>query len=275
MPAPRPKTPLTFDVLARAGYSVKSMIGQGTFGSVYIAVHAPSSSFRAVKTISKGDVTCEEIDNEIAMMRRVDHATHVARLFDVEEDERFIFICLEGCTGGHLLKRLGNHRQFTERHAAVAIADVLSALKVLHGMGMAHRDVKPQNLIYSSESAGSPLKLVDFGLAVDLRRCPGGKTTEVAGSIRFMSPSVLTSEPYGCECDLWALGVVAYLLLSGAYPFNGKTIEECTESIVFRKPSFRGEAWRCVSRDGIEFVQSLLRDPRVAGRQLTRTMLQE
>lgn len=181
---PKPKTPTSFEPVKRLGYSVGSMIGQGGFGSVYLATHEPSNTHRAVKAIAKGDVDRREIENEIDMMMRTDHAKNVAKLLDVSEDTAFYFICLEACMGGHLLKRLTRHRQFTERHAAVAIADVLSALSVLHGMGIAHRDIKPQNLIYFDERPDAPLKVIDFGLAVDLRKEPNGKVDEVSAERR-------------------------------------------------------------------------------------------
>ena len=258
---PKPKTPTSFQPVTELGYRVKSMIGQGGFGSVYIAVHEPTKSFRAVKAMFKGDTERAEIDNEVDMMRRTDHAPNVARLLEVAEDGHFIFICLEACMGGHLLKRLSEHRVFTERHAAVAIADVLSALAVLHGMGIAHRDIKPQNLIYFNERPDAPLKLIDFGMAVDLRKAPGGKVTEFAGTIRFMSPSIVKEQPYGCECDLWALGVTAYLLLSGTYPFNGATVDEVAHVILHADPSLSAPLWGNVSADGKDFVRKLLRDP--------------
>jgi calcium-dependent protein kinase len=257
----KPKTPLSFEAVRSIGYRVKSMIGQGGFGSVYIAVHEPTLGFRVVKAIFKGDVDRAEIDNEISMMRRTDHAPNVAKLLDVVEDHYFIFICLEACMGGHLLKRLGEHRQFTERHAAVAIGDVLTALKVLHGMGIAHRDIKPQNLIYFDERADAPLKLIDFGMAVDLRRAPNGKVSEFAGTIRFMSPSVVKSQPYGSECDLWALGVTAFLLLTGTYPFNGSTVEEVAAIILAGDLRMDDRSWECVSADGRDFIRSMLRNP--------------
>lgn len=259
--ARRLHSPSKFTPLEPCGYRVRSVIGQGGFGTVFLADHVPTRSFRAVKSIYKGDVRRLELENEIELQRRAGAASsaNVAKIFDVVEDPSFVFICLEACMGGHLLYRLSKHERFTERHAACAVADVLGVLDALHGLGIAHRDVKPQNLMYVDSRPDAPLKLIDFGMAVDLQRT-GGKVAQFAGTIRFMAPSVIREMPYGAEVDLWALGVTAFLLLSGEYPFNGATVDEVAHDVLHRPLAMSGRAWRTVSDDAKDFIQRLLRD---------------
>jgi len=253
--------PTKFTPLDSRGYRVRSLIGQGGFGSVFLADHGPTREFRAVKATYKGDLRRSDLENEIELHRRAGEAstTNVVQLFEVVEDPSFVFMCLEACMGGHLLYRLSKHTQFTERHAACAVADVLGVLEALHEMEIAHRDLKPQNLMYAHSRPDAPLKLIDFGMAVDLHRV-GGKVSQFAGTIRFMAPSVIREMPYGVECDLWALGVTTFLLLSGEYPFNGTTVDEVAADVLHGTLRLSGGAWDTVSDDAKDFIQRLLRD---------------
>jgi len=257
---PSVTAPKKFEALEPLGYQIQGLVGQGGFGSVFMAMHKPSGETRAVKAVCTEDCNRAEIDHEILVMRKMKAAPNIVKLFDVAEDQSFIFICMEACLGGHLLARLWEHAaQMTEHHAARAVRDVLSGLASLHEAHIAHRDVKPQNLIYATASPDSPLKLIDFGMAVDLGS-PKGTVLEFAGSIRFMSPSIVTDTPYGLECDLWAVGVTAFLLLSGSYPFNGSTVDEVADLIAAGAFDFGAPEWSYVSAEGKDFVSRLLRD---------------
>lgn len=263
-------TPTEFAVLAVEGYTINRLIGQGAYGSVFVSRHEPSDSLRAVKAVAHADVDRAEVENEIRIMRKIPREAHIVQLFEVVEDPAFTFLCMEACTGGHLLHRLWEHRaQFTEAHASRAMRDLLDALVALHSVHVIHRDIKPQNLLYVNKRPDAPLKLIDFGVAVDLGS-PTGKVRDFAGSIRFMSPSVVVEEPYGADCDLWSAGVVTFLLLCGQYPFDGASVEEVAEKIVKQEPDFSGSEWALVSAEAKDFVRKLIRDPFVERNRAAR-----
>ena len=120
---------------------------------------------------------------------------------------------------------------------------------------------QPENLLYKDKGPGAPLKLIDFGLAMQLE--PGGMASEVCGTTSYMSPEVLRGQ-YAMECDVWSLGVITYFMLSGTLPFPGKNDEE-KEARIQQQPTqlnMSGRRWEAVSGDAKDFVRSLLCPPK-------------
>jgi len=173
---------------------------------------------------------------------------------------------MQSCSGGELFDRIAA-KNITERDAAIAVQDIIAALKYIHGKRVIHRDLKPENVLYKDKEPGSPLKLIDFGLAIQL--APKQFETEVCGTTSYMAPEVLKGR-YATECDMWSLGVMVYFMLSGALPFKGRTDAEKEAKIQAGSFSFSAPAWGSVSEDGKDFVKQLLvSDPskRMTGKQ--------
>lgn len=196
--------------------------------------------------------------SELAVLQRVSHC-NVIQLIEVFQFPQRVYMVLELATGGELLDRVVSRGHFTERDATQALRMVLAGVGHLHNLGITHRDLKPENLMYYHPGADSRLLVTDFGLATF-----GGTGSEVSGPDRnnggdhtgadrtwslrttcgtpeYMAPEVLLRRPYSCAVDMWALGVIAYIVLSGSMPFEDDSRTRLYRSIVRGKYSFHGD----------------------------------
>jgi calcium-dependent protein kinase len=207
----------------------------------------------------------------------MDHA-HIAQLLQVYDEADKVYLVMEHCSGGSLLSRLWQQRGLSEREARDAVRQLVRAVRYCHGRpggAVCHRDLKPENMVYSSGDKGAPLKLVDFGLSCVAE--PGGlPAQDSVGTLDFIAPEVLARRlgcrrscwrswrrrGHGPPCDMWAVGVIAHLLLTKGLPFGGEDDAERARAIVACEVDFETPAWLGVSRPAREFVARLLRaDP--------------
>ena len=148
------------------------------------------------------------------------------------------------------------YRPINQRSTAKTVAEMLSSVSFLHSRHICHRDLKLENwVLESGKDVWSPLKLIDFGLSTHFT--PGHRLSRVVGSSYYVAPEVL-KKSYTEACDLWSLGVIVYMLLSGAPPFYGKNDEAIKASIVHGEYQFPHELFRDVSDDAMAFVSCLL-----------------
>ena len=144
----------------------------------------------------------------------VDHA-NIVNYFETYEDKRYVYLCMELCTGGELIENcLSKKISYNEKQAQEIVYQLLSALNHIHAVGLIHRDIKPENVMF--DKRGGVVKFIDFGLACQFN----SKKKEMAGTPYFIAPEVI-SHNYGQKCDIWSLGVVIYMMLTGRVPFNG------------------------------------------------------
>lgn len=195
----------------------------------------------------------EVCDSELAVLQRVSHA-NVIQLVEVFQFPHRVYMVLELATGGELLDRVVSRGHFTERDATRALRMVLAALVHLHGLGIIHRDLKPDNLLYYHPGADSRLLVTDFGLAAFGSSLTGSEVSTAGrnnggtgeswhlrttcGTPEYMAPEVLLKRPHSCAVDMWALGVISYILLSGSLPFEDDSCTRLYRSIVRGKYSF-------------------------------------
>lgn len=169
--------------------------------------------------ISSGAVSDALLTNEILVMRRIVESVspheNVIELYDVFEDARngAVHLVLELCSGGELFDRIVRQERYSEAGAAAVVRQIAAGLAALHRAQIVHRDLKPENCLFLNESPDSPLKIMDFGLSsVEEFTDP---VVGLFGSIDYVSPEALSQGNITPKTDMWSLGVILYILLSG------------------------------------------------------------
>lgn len=246
------------------------VIGKGSYGQVCIASRGEAEGHHSNKSGKRKKFACKcvmlrndpkyiaKLQEEVNVLRELRGHDNVIRLFDVFCVDNELFIITELGRGGDLFHLLTTHPKHgvTEAYAAKTVAEMLSAVSFLHSRHICHRDLKLENwVLESGKDVWSPLKLIDFGLSTHYT--PGHRLSRVVGSSYYVAPEVL-KKSYTEACDLWSLGVIVYMLLSGAPPFYGRNDEAIKASIVQGEYQFPNELFRDVTDDAMAFVSCLL-----------------
>ena len=247
-------------------YEMLDNLGEGIFGSVKLGVEKKTNQRVAIKIIKKNkakETDIELVRNEIDIMKLCYHP-NVVHLLDHFENGEYIFIVMEYIKGGSLTDYMkSNNFNFTERRAAELIYQLAKGLKYLHKYGIIHRDLKPDNIMLTEASDKGNIKIMDFGLSKILGKKE--KSTDGFGTLTFVSPEVLIRKPYNKEVDIWSLGVILYLMLSGDLPFDDPEDNEqkIAKSIVYQEVKFPPEKFGKRSKAVIELIKGCLtKDPK-------------
>jgi len=239
-------------------YTMGKEIGRGGFSIVYDGTSKATGQKVAIKVIDKKKQDGEQLvllQREIDIMKRLKHPNIVA-LFDVFDDPTHISLVLEYVSGGQLYDEIVKRGSFTEADACTVLKQVLSATEYLHENGIAHRDLKPENLLISSDGGGLQVKIADFGLSKDFSG--SGTMATCCGSPSYVAPEVLQQGQYNNGCDIWSIGVILYVLLSGFLPFFGETQEELFDKILTGSYSFANKVWDDISPTAKDLVTKML-----------------
>jgi len=218
-------------------YTLSSeILGEGANSVVVLARENCSGQDFAVKIIDKYDgYDRSRVLREIDLLHFLSDCPNVLHLHDsYEENDRF-YVVFKKMDGGPLLHHIQNKKFFTEREASLVVKDIAVALKFLHDHGISHRDLKPDNILCVNEDEIVPIVICDFNLASGISTIRGDTTPELytpVGSAEFMAPEVVDAfvrdaPAYDKRCDLWSLGVILYIMLSGRPPFQGNCDEDC------------------------------------------------
>lgn len=244
-----------------------TVLGRGTFGSVRECTHRELGMKFAVKSIDKLKMTRQDavrVKREVQILKAVDHP-NVVQMVDFFEDEDYVHIVTEICTGGELFDLIVDSATgngcLSEDQAILIVKTLLESVEYLHSKDIVHRDIKPENLLFSSsDEEVTSVKLIDFGLAFK-HGINDRNMTEKVGTPHYISPEVLAGS-YDRSCDIWAIGIVCYILLCGYFPFDGDTTDEILDSVYVGRFTFASPEWDYVSDEAKDFICSLLtRDP--------------
>lgn len=202
------------------------------------------------------------MEQELEVLQNTDHP-HIVRVMELLEDEIKFYIVSELVTGGELYDYIIKTKKLTERQAANVIKQILLALNYMHQQDIVHRDIKPENILLAPEEGTGRdalnVKLTDFGFACFFKKDKGLK--QVLGSPLYMAPEIVQEQTYDSKVDIWSVGVIAHILLSGCPPFFGKTKLDIYRSIVNDTPRF-GRVKNSLSPEAVQFtLKCLHKDP--------------
>mmetsp|Transcript_59478 Transcript_59478/g.141663 ORF Transcript_59478/g.141663 Transcript_59478/m.141663 type:complete len:401 (-) Transcript_59478:199-1401(-) len=240
-------------------------IGAGKFSTVHLCwLRSQPERRYALKVINTkvGDTaSLNRIQEEIHIMQELGSQPGIVSLVDVDDSvPNCIRLVLELCEGGELYDRIQQKQYYPEQEAKVTCRQLLKAVCYIHGKGIMHRDLKPENILLASKVSNTDIKISDMGLAKISkdwpRRLP--RSSSICGSDFYLAPEVIKQEEYGREIDIWAVGVISYVLLSGSLPFFHNVLHKLYRQIVERDISFPEQAWRHVSKGALDFILRLL-----------------
>ena len=247
-------------------YFLTKVIGQGGFGVVRRGARIDNPLIKvAIKSINKFKFKnkLDELKNEVDILSKTDHP-NVVKLYEYFDEEYFFHIVTEFCSGGELFDRIAKKGKLTELEVMRHMKDMMSAVSHVHKLGICHRDLKPQNFVFENDRADAELKLIDFGMA---HRCHYGQGAHVnmttfAGTLYYIAPEVIKGN-YNAKCDIWSLGIIMDLMLTGIHPFTGISCSDTCNSILTQVYYPHGPRYDHISDLGRNLLKNLLRkDPR-------------
>jgi len=247
----------------REKYERLEEIGKGNFSVVYRGRDKETGEEFAIKCINKKKVKEEEIRllrREMKIMNGLDHP-FVLKLYEVYENEDEFNLVMELVKGKELFDKIVERGMYSERDAAHVISQVLEAVAYLHENGIAHRDLKPENLLSTEDGENEIVKIADFGFAKNFKR-EGQVLMTSCGSPGYVAPEILTAECYDESVDLWSIGVIIYILLSGYPPFYADSAPALFKKIMEVNYDFDDSVWDDISDMAKDLIQHLLvKDP--------------
>ena len=214
-------------------YEYIQMLGCGAFGKVRLYVDRQCKSFRyAIKTLKKDYFNkhiLDSIEREVDILRSLDHP-NIVKYFETYEDDHFIHIVMEYIPGDNLFKLITNKKyfKFTEKEICQLITCLLKAVLFLHHNNIVHRDIKPENILFSVPGDFNALKLIDFGLSIQKN---AKNENRRVGTPYYMSPEMIHGN-FVYESDMWSIGVILFIMVTGKQPFRAHDKEGVFEKIL-------------------------------------------
>eukprot|EP00605_Chrysophyceae_sp_TOSAG23-4_P002825 GSChrysophyteH1.ASY1.ANO1.3110.1 assembled CDS len=259
-------------------YRFEKKIGEGAFSNVYKASQLnkqgqvvmrnfsddpDNPNWRpmryAIKEIDLKNLSLQQLQNvekEVQILSQLNHPDivrmHALYLCSETQNPARLFLVLEYLQGGELLRAVCQRKRYTEDDARQLMLQILEGIRYIHSRGVIHRDIKPENLILNKKNLDSNIKIVDFGFATLTDE--QDKLNFLCGTQGYMAPEVLLDRNYTTKCDMWAVGVVMYILLSGTMPF---AIND-NKSVLNGAYSFPASRWANVSDSAKNLIGNLL-----------------
>ena len=241
-------------------YEVKQKIGKGKFGLVKCGINKETNKQVAIKIMAKKNM--DKSDLELAKVEidilKISQHPNIIKLYDIYENENYIYIIMEYCSGGDLLSYFEYYEyQLKETKVCEIIHKLSMAIYFLHSYGIVHRDLKPENILMTDLTPEADIRLLDFGLSKIIGN--EEKCTEPYGTLSFVAPEVLQRKPYDKSVDLWSIGIITFLLLCGYLPFDDKHSErEIARQTIQDPVPFENKIWSKYTPEARTFVEGLL-----------------
>jgi len=240
-------------------YELKEELGKGAFSIVRRCIQKSTGLEFAAKIINTKKLSQrdhQKLEREAKICRQLKHP-NIVRLHDSIPEESFHYLIFDLVTGGELFEDIVAREFYSEVDASHCIQQILDAVRHCHENNIVHRDLKPENLLLASKNKGANVKLADFGLAIEVQ----GEQTAwygFAGTPGYLSPEVLKKEPYGKPVDIWACGVILYILLVGYPPFWDEDQHRLYSQIKAGAYDYPSPEWDTVTAEAKNLINSML-----------------
>ncbi|XP_060751491.1 calcium/calmodulin-dependent protein kinase type II subunit beta isoform X25 [Tachysurus vachellii] len=240
-------------------YQLYEELGKGAFSVVRRCVKLCTGQEYAAKIINTKKLSArdhQKLEREARICRLLKHP-NIVRLHDSISEEGFHYLLFDLVTGGELFEDIVAREYYSEADASHCIQQILEAVLHCHQMGVVHRDLKPENLLLASKCKNAAVKLADFGLAIEVQ----GEQQAwfgFAGTPGYLSPEVLRKEAYGKPVDIWACGVILYILLVGYPPFWDEDQHKLYQQIKAGAYDFPSPEWDTVTPEAKNLINQML-----------------
>ncbi|XP_041426328.1 calcium/calmodulin dependent protein kinase (CaM kinase) II gamma S homeolog isoform X31 [Xenopus laevis] len=240
-------------------YQLYEELGKGAFSVVRRCVKKSSSQEYAAKIINTKKLSArdhQKLEREARICRLLKHP-NIVRLHDSISEEGFHYLLFDLVTGGELFEDIVAREYYSEADASHCIHQILESVNHIHQHDIVHRDLKPENLLLASKCKGAAVKLADFGLAIEVQ---GDQQAwfGFAGTPGYLSPEVLRKDPYGKPVDIWACGVILYILLVGYPPFWDEDQHKLYQQIKAGAYDFPSPEWDTVTPEAKNLINQML-----------------
>uniref|UniRef100_A0A8B9L053 Calcium/calmodulin dependent protein kinase IG n=1 Tax=Astyanax mexicanus TaxID=7994 RepID=A0A8B9L053_ASTMX len=230
------------------------VLGSGAFSEVFMVKERKTGKLFAMKCVKKKNKRDINLENEIAVLRRIKHE-NVVGLEDFYESRSHYYLVMQLVSGGELFDRILDRGMYSEMDASLVIRQVLEAVSYLHINGIVHRDLKPENLLYYSQDENSKIMISDFGLS---KMEDNGIMSTACGTPGYVAPEVLAQKPYSKAVDCWSIGVITYILLCGYPPFYEETETRLFSKIMKAQYEFDSPFWDDISESAKDFIRNMM-----------------
>ena len=247
-------------------------LGYGGYAKVYRVQNNLTKEVFACKELVKSQISDPtKFNKEINILSKCDHP-NIIKLYEVYEDSRYFDLIMEQCIGGSLLDKLiekidKEGQAYSESEAANIFKQIMLGINYCHSQGIAHRDLKLENILFLSKNKNATVKIIDFGLShITKKRLVQyitGKNFDnfamesIVGTSQYISPEVLQGK-YNQKCDIWSAGVILYVMLGGHFPFKGVTHNEIYKNIRKINFEFPKDDWKLVSKEVKDLINHML-----------------
>ncbi|XP_016160544.1 PREDICTED: myosin light chain kinase, smooth muscle-like [Ficedula albicollis] len=242
-------------------YTQLEKLGEGKFGTVYRLQEKATSKIRAGKYFRTRTAKEKQAARAEVELMNLLHHPRLVQCLDAFQGPSELVMVMEYVAGGELFERIvDDDFEHTEPSSAQYVQQILEGLQFMHGQAVVHLDLKPENIVCVSPGSHW-IKIIDFGLARKL--APDIPVKVLHGTPEFMAPEVVAFEPVSFSTDMWSVGVICYILLSGESPFQGDTDMETLSNVTAARWGFEEETFSEISQQAKDFISQLLqKDPR-------------
>ncbi|XP_029291104.1 calcium/calmodulin-dependent protein kinase IGb isoform X2 [Cottoperca gobio] len=236
------------------GFDFMEELGSGAFSEVFMVKEKKTGKMFAMKCVKKKQKRDLNLENEIAVLRRIKH-DNVVGMEDFYESQTHFYLVMELVSGGELFDRILDRGVYSEKDASSVIQQVLQAVSYLHENDIVHRDLKPENILYYSQDENSKIMISDFGLS---KMVDNDIMSTACGTPGYVAPEVLAQKPYSKAVDCWSIGVITYILLCGYPPFYEESETRLFSKIMKAQYEFDSPFWDDISESAKDFIRNMM-----------------